>query len=260
MVAGLSGSSASGSHKLARYGCLNAFGITPMIVRGVPSITIVLPSTSRREFSVLRQKSSLMTATFAALSVPSSFVKLRPCDGGNPRTSKKLQVTSAAGTVCAGEPAFRLTTDAPPVPPATSSKISRPNSRNRATVRSLRFNVAERAPFSSRASYTLTSRSASGKGNGRSSTPSTTEKIAVFAPIPSASVKTATRVNAGDLRSWRKASFRSFMSFSAESVHWIDARSSPCRNHAGAQGHEAKQGDAGGKTRYVERTDFKQQA
>src|SRR4029077_16090417 len=85
-------------------------------------------------------------------------------------------------------------------------------------------------------------------------------KIAVFAPIPSASVRTATKVNPGDLRNWRKASFKSFMSFGAESVHWIDARSSPCRNHAGTQGHEAKQGDAGSEACYVERTNFKQQA
>src|SRR5206468_777172 len=38
------------------------------------------------------------------------------------------------------------------------------------------------------------------------------EKIAVFSPIPSASVRTAIKVNTGDLRSWRKANFRSFIS------------------------------------------------
>jgi hypothetical protein len=38
-----------------------------------------------------------------------------------------------------------------------------------------------------------------------SSTPRTTEKIAVFAPIPSASVTTATTVKAGVLRSIRTA-------------------------------------------------------
>ena len=72
-------------------------------------------------------------------------------------------------------------------------------------------------------------------------------KIVVFSPMPSASVRIATKVKAGDLRSWRTANFRSFMSFGAQSVHWIDARSSPRRNHAGAQRHKAKKGDAGGE-------------
>src|SRR5260370_16209430 len=46
-------------------------------------------------------------------------------------------------------------------------------------------------------------RSGSGKGSGRSSTPYTTVNIAVFAPIPSASVKTATTVNPGLFASTR---------------------------------------------------------
>src|SRR5882762_2519758 len=48
-------------------------------------------------------------------------------------------------------------------------------------------------------------RSGSGKGNGRSSTPYTTVKIAVLAPMPRASVKTATAVNPGFFASIRKA-------------------------------------------------------
>ena len=38
-----------------------------------------------------------------------------------------------------------------------------------------------------------------------------TLKIAVFAPIPSASVRMAIRVKPGDFRSWRSAKRRSFM-------------------------------------------------
>src|ERR1700687_1638904 len=48
-------------------------------------------------------------------------------------------------------------------------------------------------------------RSGSGKGNGRRSTPYTTVKIAVLAPMPRASVKTATAVNPGIFASIRKA-------------------------------------------------------
>ena len=50
-----------------------------------------------------------------------------------------------------------------------------------------------------------TMRSASGYGSGLRSTPFTTEKIAVFAPIPRAIVRIETIVKAGDLRSWRNA-------------------------------------------------------
>ena len=54
------------------------------------------------------------------------------------------------------------------------------------------------------------SRSCCGKGSGRSMMESTSEKIAVFAPIPSASVSTAVSVNPGDFRNCRNANFRSF--------------------------------------------------
>ncbi|HYT68786.1 MAG TPA: hypothetical protein VEL51_20345 [Vicinamibacterales bacterium] len=47
--------------------------------------------------------------------------------------------------------------------------------------------------------YTPTSRSDSGYGSGFSSTPLTTLKIALFAPMPSARVTTAMRVNPGAL-------------------------------------------------------------
>ena len=68
-----------------------------------------------------------------------------------------------------------------------------------------RLSDADRAPFSSSASKILTSRSAPGKGSGRSSVPSTTEKMAVFAPIPSASVAMAMKLNPGDFSSMRNA-------------------------------------------------------
>src|SRR6266567_3885170 len=46
--------------------------------------------------------------------------------------------------------------------------------------------------------------------------------MAVFAPIPSASTITAAIVNPGDLRSWRRANRRSFISLCAQSFDWID--------------------------------------
>jgi hypothetical protein len=44
------------------------------------------------------------------------------------------------------------------------------------------------------ASASVTSRSASGNGSGRSSTPFTIEKVVVVSPMPSARVKTVVRV------------------------------------------------------------------
>src|SRR5206468_5873917 len=47
-------------------------------------------------------------------------------------------------------------------------------------------------------------------------------KIVVFSPMPSASVKTAIAVNAGDLRSWRKANFKSFISLGTKCLNRVD--------------------------------------
>src|SRR5277367_3991381 len=58
-------------------------------------------------------------------------------------------------------------------------------------------------------SASTTSLSGSGNGSGRSNTPSTIEKIAVVAPMPSASINTAVSVNAGDFNNFRIAIFRS---------------------------------------------------
>src|SRR5437867_4694094 len=60
-------------------------------------------------------------------------------------------------------------------------------------------------------SETNTSRPGSLNGGGRSSTALTTLIIAVFAPIPSASVSTATAVKPGFFSSWWKAKQRSFI-------------------------------------------------
>ena len=54
-----------------------------------------------------------------------------------------------------------------------------------------------------------TSCSGCGKGRGRRSTPSTMEKMAVVAPMPRASMRTAVSEKPGDLERWRTAIFRS---------------------------------------------------
>src|SRR5215468_2643181 len=68
------------------------------------------------------------------------------------------------------------------------------------------------------------SRSSSRLTRGLISTPRTSVKMAALAPMPSASVMITINVKPGDLRSWRRANLRSFISFGAQRNHWIDAR------------------------------------
>src|SRR4029453_2028409 len=87
-----------------------------------------------------------------------------------------------------------------------------------------------------------------GNGSGLSNTALTTLKMAVFRPMPSASVKTAIDVNAGDLRNWRRAKRRSFIKtlFRPQCHHRIDACGAARRQPAGDQRNdcEREQGEA----------------
>src|SRR3954452_18356307 len=62
-------------------------------------------------------------------------------------------------------------------------------------------------------------RSGSLNGSGRSSIASITLKIALFAPIPSASVAIAIKVKPGDFSNIRRAYFRSFIT---QGFHWLN--------------------------------------
>src|SRR5438093_9269376 len=68
-------------------------------------------------------------------------------------------------------------------------------------------------------------------------------KIAAFSPIPIASVRTAIRVKAGDLRSWRRANLRSFMSFGAQCFNWVDESCAARGQQAREQRGQAKNRD-----------------
>src|SRR5215217_3918280 len=71
--------------------------------------------------------------------------------------------------------------------------------------------------------------SAFGYGSGRSNTALTMLKIAVLAPIPSASVITATEENAGFLMSCRSARRRLLI---PKGNHWIDTSGATSRSEA----------------------------
>src|SRR4026209_1729400 len=82
-----------------------------------------------------------------------------------------------------------------------------------------------------------TNRSALSYARGRNSTALTTLKIAVLAPMPSASVSTATAGKPGFFRNWRGGNFRSLM---AQRLHRIDFR---CAARGEPAGQEADRGE-----------------
>src|SRR2546425_4106411 len=71
-------------------------------------------------------------------------------------------------------------------------------------------------------------------GSDRSMSVLITEKIAVFAPMPSASVSTATAVKPGFFSNWRKANLRSFIT---QCLHRIDFGRAARWHEAGQERH-----------------------
>src|SRR5437016_4424838 len=81
----------------------------------------------------------------------------------------------------------------------------------------------------------VTSRSDCGNGSGRSRMELITAKMARFAPRQIATVASAVMVNAGDLRSCRKANFRSVMLLVTQRDHRIDRHRATRRKVGGDQ-------------------------
>src|SRR6266550_5821191 len=81
-------------------------------------------------------------------------------------------------------------------------------------------------------------------------------KMAVFIPMPRASVITASDVNPGDLRSWRRAKRRSFISFSAQSLNGIDMRGAPRRKKTGKERGGDQHHARNEKGKWIAWTDF----
>src|SRR3954471_4050022 len=100
-------------------------------------------------------------------------------------------------------------------------------------------------------------RSASRYGKRSRKTALTTVKMALFTPIPSARVRTATKVKPGDFRSCRKAKRKSLMiwsqvaspSFGAESDNGIDARGAAGGEPGGESAIGARRGAGGDQGR-----------
>src|SRR5438874_5929369 len=98
-------------------------------------------------------------------------------------------------------------------------------------------------------------RSVAGSGSGLSNAVLTTLKIAVFAPMPSARVSTATAVKPGFFSSWRKANLRSFIT---QSLHRIDLCSASSGNPRREQPCEDENPGSGKKYNRIGRIHFKE--
>ena len=130
----------------------------------------------------------------------------RPTSGGTPSTSKNPDDTHCRGTVSAEPSTPRITM--PPTPlvnPAVAVIDGLPASQ------SLRLSgdTPLREPLCVR-SVSTTTWSGSRNGSGRSNVASTSAKIALLAPMPSASVSAATKVKPGAARICRRANTTSY--------------------------------------------------
>src|SRR6266568_3367128 len=83
------------------------------------------------------------------------------------------------------------------------------------------------------------------------------ERTVVVAPMPSASVSTATAVKPGFFSSWRKANFRSFIS---QRLHRIDFGGAPRRQVAGGASHSPQKQTDQTERQRVGRSDSEKQA
>src|SRR5262249_15505421 len=79
------------------------------------------------------------------------------------------------------------------------------------------------------------------------------DNIAVVAPMPSAIVITATKVKPGDFRGWRSANVRSFMSFGAQCLDWINVCGTTGREQTCNQRNRCKQNGRARKQRRIVR-------
>jgi hypothetical protein len=179
-------------------------GMTPTIWWGSPPSTNCRLSTSSAPPNRRCQKSWLTMTTRGAFGTHSSGRNVRPFSGGTPSTSKYSCVTcspfsiSASPSPVSAGPKKRIDAIDANVPVSACQSTRLPG-----VAHSLGG-----PPRLRMSCHTMTSSFAAGYGSGLSSTACTTVKIDVFAPMPSAMVRTAAAVKAGDLRSSRRAKRR----------------------------------------------------
>ncbi|CAM4242417.1 hypothetical protein COEX109129_14910 [Corallococcus exiguus] len=195
-----------GVHSSARDGKSKPGAITPTTVHGTgPPRFTARPSTSGLPPKRRCQSACDSTVTWGAPGASSPARSARPNCTRGPSTWKKSAVTSPACTFM-GEASSR---SAPSVTIAGATPAS-PSKARVCSRRSIRSGGDVGPGPCWPTLNSRTSRASSRRGNGRSSTACTTLKMATLAPMPSASVATATTVKVGLRRSRRSASRRSW--------------------------------------------------
>ena len=132
----------------------------------------------------------LSTTTCCGLELSAGGWKVVPSAGATPSTWKKLADTL--------KPRRRSGEPSPETLRASELKAASPSKTSPCSRQSRKLAGATPSPeLLGQRAQTMASRSGWGNGRGESSTASTTLKMAVLAAMPSASVSTATPVNAG---------------------------------------------------------------
>jgi hypothetical protein len=213
----VSGIQMSGMPQLTIFAPMKPAGATPMIVNGWPLIWYVDPTTNGSEPYFPSQAWKLSTATGGAPSWSSASVNSLPRQADTPSVRKKLPETYWPLAVSGGadDPARRTPSAALPAWSAVRSWKPGVLARN-----SLYASHGKRLqsfgsslpswlypPQLQQRAWSLMRQSCSGSAPGieLSITCCTSVKMAVVAPMPSASVSTAVRVKPGDLRNRRNA-------------------------------------------------------
>src|SRR6266850_2804214 len=172
--------------------------MTPTIVTDWPLSRTVCPIHRGSAPKRRCQRPSLIIITRGAPDPCSTFSNNRPNCGFVPRMPRKLAVTIPSLT-CSGSPS--------PVSAPLCAQIAPRSSKRRLLWRRVSSSGPDDGarPSVPRTDQTIASRSALGNGKLCRRTECTAVKIAVLAPIPIASVSTATKVSPGRLPNMRMA-------------------------------------------------------
>ena len=170
-------------------------GTTPTTLYGAPSSRRSRPTIVGSPLKRVRQNDSLSTTASARLR-SSSMVRVRPTIALTPSASNTPAVTHWRETVSAMPSAPPITM--PPTPPMNPAIVSKLRLRSPKSSRLL--GETRSCADEDVRSEIITTRSGSGIGSGRSSVASTSAKMALLAPMPSASVRMAPAAKPG----WRR--------------------------------------------------------
>ncbi len=190
----LAGFNASGRQNSASPTNVNPAGITPTIVTGAPLSVMVWPRTSAFPLNRVCHMPWLRTMTASLPGASSSARNDLPSDGLTPSNSNVSHDTSPPVSRCG--PSFPFHVAPVELNAAIRSKTAFCCRQSRKVA-----GATEKRPYCGTISWTRTSEPGFGYGNGRSSTPLTTVKIALLAPMPSDKVRIATMVKPGVRRS-----------------------------------------------------------